>query len=101
VIANAGGHPGRLRSSFRVQVDGFGVTCAPGLGNWLECPGAKGPNTYNCGSGHRNSSAGAYGAYPFIDFDHHYFGILARQGELACAPPRLPPPSGPTVPVRR
>ncbi|NOU31332.1 MAG: beta-lactamase family protein [Polyangiaceae bacterium] len=62
---------------------GTGEDWAYGLGNWLECPGAKGPNTYNCGSGHRNSSAGAYGAYPFIDFDHHYFGILARQGELA------------------
>jgi CubicO group peptidase (beta-lactamase class C family) len=53
-----------------------------GLGNWLECPGAKQIGSYNCGEGHRNSSAGAYGAYPFIDFDHHYFGILARQGKL-------------------
>ena len=55
---------------------------AYGLGNWLECPGATAPNSYNCGAGHRNSSAGAYGAYPFIDFDHDYFGIVARQGSL-------------------
>ncbi|MBC7978136.1 MAG: hypothetical protein H7138_24395 [Myxococcales bacterium] len=40
------------------------------------------PNTYDCGTGHRSSSAGAYGAYPFIDFDQRYFGIVARQGSL-------------------
>jgi CubicO group peptidase (beta-lactamase class C family) len=55
---------------------------AYGFGNWLECPSAIGPNTYDCGSGHRNSSPGAYGAYPFIDWDNRYFGILARQGKL-------------------
>jgi CubicO group peptidase (beta-lactamase class C family) len=53
---------------------------AYGLGNWLECPAATGADSYNCGEGHRNSSAGAYGAYPFIDFDHDYFGIVAQQG---------------------
>ena len=53
-----------------------------GFGNWLECPTAKQLGSFNCGAGHRNSSAGAYGAYPFIDFDNHYFGILARQGAL-------------------
>jgi hypothetical protein len=55
---------------------------AYGFGNWLECPTAIGANTYDCGSGHRNSSPGAYGAYPFIDWDNGYFGILARQGKL-------------------
>lgn len=49
-----------------------------GLGNWLEC---RQP-TFTCGAGHRNSSPGAYGAYPFIDFDHGYFGVVARQGAL-------------------
>ena len=53
-----------------------------GLGNWLECPGANAPNTYACGEGHRNSSPGAYGSYPFIDFDSRYFGIIAQQGAL-------------------
>jgi CubicO group peptidase (beta-lactamase class C family) len=55
---------------------------AYGFGNWLECSTAIGPDTYDCGSGHRNSSPGAYGAYPFIDWDRRYFGILARQGKL-------------------
>lgn len=55
---------------------------AYGLGNWLECKTAKQPNTYNCGEGHRNSSAGAYGSYPFIDFDNRYFGIVAEEGKL-------------------
>ena len=60
-----------------------------GLGNWLECPDAKTANSYDCGEGHRNSSAGAYGAYPFIDFDHRYFGIVARQGGLGTFPEGL------------
>lgn len=53
-----------------------------GFGNWLECPSAKQLGAFNCGAGHRNSSAGAYGAYPFIDFHNRYFRILARQGKL-------------------
>lgn len=60
----------------------IGQDWAYGLGNWLECETATTPNSYNCGSGHRNSSAGAYGAYPFIDFDYDHFGIVARQGGL-------------------
>jgi len=60
----------------------IGEDWAYGLGNWLECPTAIVPATYDCGEGHRNSSAGAYGAYPFIDFDLGYFGIVARQGSL-------------------
>jgi CubicO group peptidase (beta-lactamase class C family) len=63
-------------------LEALGQDWAYGFGNWLECPTALGPNTYDCGSGHRNSSPGAYGAYPFIDWDRHYFGILARQGAL-------------------
>ena len=55
---------------------------AYGLGNWLECPTATAPDSFDCGAGHRNSSAGAYGAYPYIDFDHGYHGIVARQGGL-------------------
>jgi CubicO group peptidase (beta-lactamase class C family) len=63
-------------------IDAFNRDWAYGFGNWLECPTAVGPNTFDCGSGHRNSSPGAYGAYPFIDWDGRYFGILARQGKL-------------------
>jgi hypothetical protein len=61
---------------------GLGEDWSYGFGNWLECKTAKQLGTFDCGAGHRNSSAGAYGAYPFLDFDHHYFGIFARQGEL-------------------
>ena len=54
-----------------------------GLGNWVEC---KSP-AFNCGSSlQRNSSPGAYGAYPFIDFEYGYYGILARQGLLGTWP---------------
>mgnify|MGYP001592744701 FL=1 len=60
----------------------IGEDWAYGLGNWLECATATAADSYDCGEGHRNSSPGAYGAYPFIDFDHRYYGILARQGEL-------------------
>jgi CubicO group peptidase (beta-lactamase class C family) len=64
----------------------LGEDWAYGLGNWLECPTAKTVGSFNCGAGHRNSSPGAYGAYPFIDFDHEYFGIIARQGGLGTYP---------------
>ena len=60
----------------------FGEDWAYGLGNWLECPTAMGAGSFDCGAGHRNSSPGAYGAYPFIDFDRDYFGVLAREGTL-------------------
>ena len=63
-------------------IDALNQDWAYGFGNWLECPSAIGPNTFDCGAGHRNSSPGAYGAYPFIDFDHRYLGMLARQGTL-------------------
>jgi CubicO group peptidase (beta-lactamase class C family) len=49
-----------------------------GLGNWVEC---RSP-VFDCGASlKRNSSPGTYGAYPFIDFENRYYGILARQGE--------------------
>ena len=63
-------------------IDALNQDWAYGFGNWLECPTAVGPDSFDCGAGHRNSSPGAYGAYPFIDFDHQYWGILARQGTL-------------------
>lgn len=52
---------------------------AYGLGNWVECVSPA----YDCGTAiRRNSSAGAYGAYPFIDFAGEYFGMLAQQGRM-------------------
>lgn len=49
-----------------------------GFGNWIECESA----TFNCPQVTRISSPGAYGAYPFIDYEHNYFGIVAREGAL-------------------
>ncbi len=44
------------------------------LGNWVE-----GQGTAPFVPVGRNSSPGAYGAYPFIDFQNGYYGILAMQ----------------------
>jgi len=49
-----------------------------GFGGWIECHNV----VFNCTTTTKYSSPGAYGAYPFVDFDHDYFGILARQGNL-------------------
>jgi CubicO group peptidase (beta-lactamase class C family) len=67
-------------------LDRLGQDWAYGFGNWLECPSALGPNTFDCGAQHRNSSPGAYGAYPFVDFDHDYVGMVARQGGVGTYP---------------
>lgn len=65
---------------------GIGQDWAYGLGNWLECQTATTAGSFDCGAGHRNSSPGAYGAYPVIDLDHGYIGLLARQGGLGTFP---------------
>lgn len=75
-------HRGAAVPTASPVIDQLGEDWAYGLGNWLECPGATDDTAFNCGSRHRNSSSGAYGAYPFIDFDHRYFGIVARQGSI-------------------
>jgi CubicO group peptidase (beta-lactamase class C family) len=49
-----------------------------GFGNWIECHA----DSNNCTQTTRISSPGAYGAYPFIDYENRYFGILAREGAL-------------------
>ena len=49
-----------------------------GFGTWIECHSTSN----NCTKTTKISSPGAYGAYPFIDYEHKYYGILARQGEL-------------------
>jgi CubicO group peptidase (beta-lactamase class C family) len=73
---------GAARVAGSPPLEALGQDWAYGFGNWLECPTALGADSYDCGSGHRNSSPGAYGAYPFIDWDRRYFGLLARQGKL-------------------
>jgi hypothetical protein len=52
-----------------------------GLGFWLECAGSA----YNCEGITTISSPGAYGAYPFIDYDSGLYGLVARQGRLGTA----------------
>ncbi|MBF6057013.1 MULTISPECIES: serine hydrolase domain-containing protein [Thiomicrorhabdus] len=49
-----------------------------GLGLWIECDTVP----FNCPSTTRVSSAGAYGAYPFMDFANQYFGIVALEAPL-------------------
>ena len=63
-------------------IDGLGEDWHYAYGNWLECRAS----TYNCSQVTRVSSPGSYGAYPFIDFENNYFGILARQGALGTFP---------------
>lgn len=75
-------HRGSATVAFSPVLEQLDEDWAYGLGNWLECAEAKGGTPFNCGAGKRNSSPGAYGAYPFIDFERHYFGILARQGPV-------------------
>jgi len=64
------------------QINGVTIGYSPatedwhyGYGTWIEC--------YDSGNCTQIiSCAGAYGAYPFIDFDNKYFGVLGRQGLL-------------------
>ena len=53
-----------------------------GLGIWHECQSPS----YNCIPAVRVSSPGSYGAYPFWDRTHNYWGIVARQGALGTYP---------------
>ena len=46
-----------------------------GFGVWIECHNSK----FNCQKTTRVSCPGAYGAYPFIDFEHGYYGIVALE----------------------
>ncbi len=50
-----------------------------GFGQWIECLSVP----FDCSTVTRVSSAGTYGAYPFIDFEQQYFGIIAREGPLS------------------
>ena len=52
------------------------------FGFWLECQSS----TFDCDGVGRISSPGAYGAYPFIDYELGYVGILGREGALGSYP---------------
>jgi CubicO group peptidase (beta-lactamase class C family) len=60
---------------------GMGEDWRYGLGNWVECEAGT-----SCTTAGRNSSPGAYGAYPFIDFREGYFGIVARRDVVGSFP---------------
>lgn len=47
-----------------------------GFGLWHECMNA----TFDCSPAGTISSPGAYGAYPFINYQKDFFGLLARRG---------------------
>lgn len=49
-----------------------------GFGLWHECES----QIFNCKTGGRVSSPGAYGAYPYWDQSLDYIGLVARQGTL-------------------
>ena len=49
-----------------------------GYGLWIECSSV----TFDCPNTTRVSSPGAYGAYPFMDVEQHYVGLVAREGDL-------------------
>ncbi len=57
-------------------VDGIGQEWRYGFGYWIECPST----VFNCETITVISSLGLFGAYPFVDFELGYFGILAREG---------------------
>ena len=61
---------------------GTGEDWRYGYGCWIECHASA----FDCEGRTRVSSPGAYGAYPFIDYEHNYFGVLARQGSLGTFP---------------
>ncbi len=69
------------------QIDGAAIGYSPileelnedwhyGFGIWLECPAAP----FNCQTITSYSSPGVFGAYPFINTQHRFFGIVARDG---------------------
>lgn len=59
-------------------VEGIDQEWHYGFGIWLECPSAA----FDCPVISYYSSPGAYGAYPFINTEQRFFGVLARQGAL-------------------
>ncbi len=58
--------------------EGIGEDWHYGFGCWIECHS----ELFDCPEPTRISSPGAYGAYPFVDYEQGYFGILAREGVL-------------------
>lgn len=64
-------------TDYSPAVDGVNEDWHYGFGVWIESKSNPYDASKNSG---RVSSPGLYGAYPFIDYKHKYYGILARQG---------------------
>lgn len=64
--------------SYSPAFDRLGEQWHYGFGLWHECSNA----TFNCATAETVSSPGAYGAYPFINYEDDFFGIIAREGGL-------------------
>lgn len=75
-------HTASVTIAYSPALVGAGGDWHYGFGLWHECQSP----TFNCTAGTRVSSPGAYGAYPFWDRSHGYFGIVARQGALGTFP---------------
>lgn len=63
-------------------IEGLNEDWHYGYGLWIECSA----NPYNCSEVTLLSCPGAYGAYPFMNRQDNYFGIIARQGNLGTFP---------------
>lgn len=60
-------------------IDGLDEDWHYGFGTWIESQSNPYDSDRTTG---RVSSMGLYGAYPFLDWKHHYFGIVAREGNF-------------------
>ncbi len=69
---------GSAAIEYSPAIEGLGEDWHYGFGNWIECHA----NPNNCTETTRVSSPSAYGAYPFIDYEYSYYGIVAREGSL-------------------
>lgn len=71
-----------LNIQYSPASDNLGEQWHYGYGVWLEC---RNPS-FNCTDIDYYSSPGAFGAYPFINFNKNFFGLVARQGALGTYP---------------
>lgn len=58
--------------------EGLGENWRYGYGVWLQCNSSD----VDCTNVEYYSSPGAYGAYPFVNFNKKFYGVLVRQGSL-------------------
>lgn len=86
-------HPGSVASIFTDRVGELPLAYAPGtavppvrygLGNWLD------PARIIDGEGARGHSLGAFGFFPFIDFERDLFGIFMIRGPAGINTSALP-----------